>query len=313
MSSTIQSPHDKLVRTVFSDPEDAISFLQAYLPVDFVNRINWDSLTLLPLNFIDEAFQKSESDLLFHAQFHENEEGVFLYILFEHQSKPDKWMRFRLLKYMCRIWDESFKENAGQENLIPILPVVFYQGKDSWTHSTAFEDLFVELAKGDFYIPKFCHTLIDQTKYGFDKMKGTVKARLLQILMKAAFHGQLETVYNEIIEALSTLPQTGGINYFRLFILYIITTQDKETVEELANLMKNQHKGGDMLTAAEEYWLEGNKKGKIEGKIAGKIEIIDSFLRAGFGWDMITNATGITLQHFQEIKDELQRLERGNN
>ncbi len=53
---------------------------------------------------------------------------VFLYLLFEHQSKPDRWMRFRLLKYMCRIWEESFKQNPEQTELPLILPVVFYQG-----------------------------------------------------------------------------------------------------------------------------------------------------------------------------------------
>ena len=48
MKDTIENPHDKLFKTVFSDPEDTASFLRAYLPESVVERIDWKSLNLLP-------------------------------------------------------------------------------------------------------------------------------------------------------------------------------------------------------------------------------------------------------------------------
>jgi hypothetical protein len=54
-----------------------------------------------------------------------------------------------------------------------------------------------------------------------------------------------------------------------------------------------------MITAAEELWLEG--------KLEGKLEIIDNLLKAGIGWDFIAKATGMTFQNFQEITSELQK------
>ena len=81
--------------------------------------------------------------------------------------------------------------------------------------------------------------------------------------------------------------------------------------------MKSKPIGGRMLTAAEEYWLEGKKEGKIEGMKEGmkegKIEIIESFLKAGIQWDIITKATGITFENFQQIKAELKIMESSNN
>ncbi|MCB9121732.1 MAG: Rpn family recombination-promoting nuclease/putative transposase [Caldilineaceae bacterium] len=50
-------------------------------------------------------------------------------------------MRFRLLKYMCRMGDEFFKQRPEQSELPPILPVVFYQGERAWLPSTEFADL----------------------------------------------------------------------------------------------------------------------------------------------------------------------------
>ncbi len=51
-------------------------------------------------------------------------------------------MRFRLLKSMHRIWDESFKERPEQSELPAIAPVVFHQGESEWCDSTEFADLF---------------------------------------------------------------------------------------------------------------------------------------------------------------------------
>jgi predicted transposase/invertase (TIGR01784 family) len=102
---SIHQPHAKLFETVFSDPVEAVSFFQAYLPDAMTARIDWNTLVLKENSFIDEEFHGSESDILFQAKLKDMGEDIFLYVLFEHQSKPDKWVRFRLLKYMCRIWD----------------------------------------------------------------------------------------------------------------------------------------------------------------------------------------------------------------
>ena len=144
MSAGVRRPHDKLFRSVFADPQEAGSFLRRHLPPALVSRLDWSTLALMETSFVDEALQESESDLLYTVQMNETAQPVYLYLLFEHQSTPDKWIRFRLLKYMCRIWDESFKEYPDQAELRPIIPLVFYQGARSWHYSTEFADLFPE-------------------------------------------------------------------------------------------------------------------------------------------------------------------------
>lgn len=142
MSADVQHPHDKLFRTIFADTEEAALFLRAHLPAPLAERVAWSSLTLVETSFVDETLRESESDLLYTVQMKGAGEKAFLYLLFEHQSRPDPWMRFRLLKYMCRIWDELFKQNPEQSELPPILPVVYYQGEREWRYSTEFADLF---------------------------------------------------------------------------------------------------------------------------------------------------------------------------
>ena len=156
MSTAVPKPHDKLFRAVFGDTREAESFLCAYLPVALAERLEWPTLSLVETSFVDEALRESESDLLYSIQVAESAHPALLYLLFEHQSKPDPWMRFRLLKYMCRIWDESFKESPAQSELRPIIPVVFYQGESGWHYSTEFADLFPVYAAGTWLSAAFC-------------------------------------------------------------------------------------------------------------------------------------------------------------
>ena len=149
LNEDLSNPHDKLFKTVFSDPKEARSFFQSYLPETLVSTIDWSSLILIDKEFIDEDFKSSESDLLYQAQLKEGKQEIQMYLLFEHQSKPDKWLRFRLLKYCCRIWDESFKADPNQQILKPIVPIVFYQGKYPWKYGTELLDLIEHKGMND--------------------------------------------------------------------------------------------------------------------------------------------------------------------
>ena len=112
---SVHHPHDMLFKAVFSDPTEAAAFLQAHLPTELTAQFDWSTLHLEEGSYIDEVLRQSESDLFFTVTDKataEAAEDVFLYLLFDHQSSPDKWMAFRMLKYRCRIWDETFKEEA---------------------------------------------------------------------------------------------------------------------------------------------------------------------------------------------------------
>ena len=69
-------------------------------------------------------------------------------MLLEHQSRPDRWIRFRLLKYCCRIWDRSRVQFPRERRLRPIVPLVFYQGPGHWRHATEFAELFADSVRG---------------------------------------------------------------------------------------------------------------------------------------------------------------------
>src|SRR5438132_5055585 len=144
MAEEIHHPHNMMVRAVLSDLAEATSFLQQHLPQEVSQVLNWSTLRLLEGSFVDEDLRASEADFLYQIEHGSGEGSVWLYVLLEHQSTPDRWMRFRLLKYCCRIWEMSFREHPDQRELRAIVPLVFYQGERSWSYSSEFADLFAE-------------------------------------------------------------------------------------------------------------------------------------------------------------------------
>ena len=307
MTSGVQRPHDKLFRSVFSDMVEAESFLRLHLPSALVERLDWSTLALTETSFVDDALAESESDLLYTVQMRATGDPLYLYLLFEHQSKPDKWMRFRLLKYMCRIWDDSFKEHPDQALLRPIIPLVFYQGEGRWRYSTEFADLFAEDAQGYAFLPHFVHYLIDQSDLPADQTQGGLKAQVAQLLMMAAFQKSVREALAYAARLSAQVAQTGGVNYMEVFVVYLTATQERRVVQEFVEMVQQYAVdiGGEMLTYAEELKQEGRQ----EGEIKGKIETIESLLAVGAEWSMITKALGITPSQFQVLKEQMRRLD----
>jgi len=92
-----------------SRPEHAASILRLVLDAAIAARIDFASLQLCPGSYVDEALKERHSDLLFSASI--GGRPGLVYILFEHQSRADGKMTFRLLRYEVRIWERWLRDN----------------------------------------------------------------------------------------------------------------------------------------------------------------------------------------------------------
>ena len=61
-------PHDHLFKSLFSRLDLAKDQLRAVLPPVLVAAVDWDSLTLMPSEFIDALLDKSLVDLLYRVK-----------------------------------------------------------------------------------------------------------------------------------------------------------------------------------------------------------------------------------------------------
>ena len=237
----IHQPHDRLFRSVFSDASEAAALLQAALPDTVRDSFDWTTLALVDGSFVDEDLQGSQSDLLCQVEHAATGQPVSMYLLFEHQSSPDPWMRLRLLRYCCRIWEADRRDDPDRRELRPIVPVVFYQGARGWSHSTEFSDLFPEAARALPWVPRFAHELLDQTTLDPDEVAGGVRGRITQLLMMVAFDRHVNAALQLTAGLLPLLDQAGaGVNERRRFYLYLMATQDLDVVQTFQEVLRRQ-------------------------------------------------------------------------
>ena len=304
----IHQPHDGLFRAVFSDAGEAAGLLQTALPAIVRDSFDWTILALLDGTFVDEDLQGSQSDLLYQVEHTESGQPVSMYLLFEHQSSPDPWMPFRLLRYCCRIWEADRRDDPARSGLRPIVPVVFYQGTRGWSHSTEFADLFPEGVRALPWVPRFAHELLDQTTLEPEAVAGNVKGRIAQLLMMVAFGRHVEAALQLTAQLLPLLRQAAGrVDERHQFYLYLLTTQDLDVVQTFREVLRRQglDEGDEIMSYAQQLLAEGRAEGRAEGEARKQIEMVEGFLRVGVTWDVIEAATGLTEASFEALKAQL--------
>ena len=304
MAEEIHHPHDLMVRAVLSDLTEAASFLQTHLPEAVSQALNWSTLTLLEGSFVDEDLRESEADLLYEVEHVSGATSLWVYVLLEHQSTPDRWMRLRLLKYCCRIWDLSFRDYPDQRELRAIVPLVFYQGERSWSYSSEFAELFAESVRDWPGVPRFSHGLIDQSGMQPDEVQGDLKVRIMQLVMLAAYHPTLAWMERvaSLLDSLASLPPSGGINHVRLFVLYILATQEPQAAQSFRDVLRQYAPavGDDLMTYAQELLAQG--------EIRAQVRIIENLLREGMEWPVIERVTGVNEAQFQALKQQVEGM-----
>ncbi len=320
MAEEIHNPHDALVRAVLGDVAAASSFLQIHLSQEVNQALNWSTLQRLEGSFIDEDLRGSEADLLYEVEHISGAGSAWVYLLIEHQSSADRWMRFRLLKYCCRIWETQLSANPRPNELRPIVPLVFYQGERRWPHTTEFADLFAESVRDWPGVPSFTHELIDQSGLPVDAVQGEDKVRIMQLLLLAAYHPAerwMERVA-ELWNSLSSPGPSGGMNYVRVFVLYILATQEPEAAASFREVLGRYapDAGDDVMTYAQQLLAEGRAEGRAEGQAEGeakgkmieRVTLIESLLREEVDWAVIERATGLDEAQFETLKQQVADL-----
>ena len=262
--SPLHQPHDKLVKSTFSDPDNARAFLQAHLPRKLARCIDWNSLTLVSGSFIDPEFAATSSDLLFTAQI--DSQPAFLYILFEHQNQEDPLIALRLLTYMVRIWNDYLRNNPGATKLPPILPLVLAQDNKPWKNSTRFADL-IGIPEGaediKKHIPDFEFQLVELFRMPFEKILGTPMGILTLRALKAE---KLQALLDDPVWDEALLVQLSPAS-FEMLMRYILDRDlDKPAFRKKLKALQNPKLSKNAMSLAEQFRQEGIRKGRQQGR-----------------------------------------------
>ena len=270
----IHQSHDKFFKSTFSLPEVTQEYLETFLPPDILSKTDLSTLVLDSNSYIDERLSAYYSDLVWNVAYRKTTIKVAL--LFEHKTTPSKYIHNQLLRYMQQIWDKNI-ENS--EDLVPIIPIVIYQGRRKWK-KRSFDSLFKGIDSSFArYLPIFDYERTDSTLETERLLQNGLHFRALKV-----FRALRQVIYNlldrdNLLNFSKELhlfePVSGGVDgdiNMRIFTyVYTNTNVPAEVVWDDYQVLKSQLKSDEMSTF-DQLIAMGTAKGKVEGKAEGKAE-----------------------------------------
>jgi predicted transposase/invertase (TIGR01784 family) len=307
------SPHDRFTRSSMSNPKVAEEFFKKHLPEKIKKALDFSSIKLEKESYIDDNLKLQIADLLYSVEF--GGQPGFLYILFEHASKSDPLLPFRMLKYMISIMDHHLK-TAKTRKLPLVYPLILYTGKNPYAHSMDFFDLFPieekELAKETLMFP---YHLIDLTQVSDEELKHYLWFGTMARALKHIHDPNILPFFMSILNDLMELENHGEESYIYSMITYIVGVGETPHQEDLLQAIKKLESvdEGKIMTLAE-YIIERYKpdvlkrvsaealeKGMEKGMEKEKIAVARKMLTKKMQIEVISSITGLSAKEIKGL------------
>ena len=291
----MSGPHDLFARYTFGHPERAAAELRAVLPAHVVSEVDWSSLRREPGSVVDPELRETESDLLFSARLRTGR-SLLLYVLLEHQSRVDRWMALRMLRYVVRQLERWRQEHPKGERLPLLLPLVMYHGTEGvWTAPRRVEDLF-DLPEGEqqrerwrALVPRFEYLLDDLTAEREEALSARPGPPLARLAWRVLRYGRTRELARRMPEWTALLAQVQegpeGAEHLVVVIRYLLWMGD-EAVHAAARQVLHSVLDGPraeelMRSYSEQLIEQGLQKGLARGRQEGREEGLHQGLQQG--------------------------------
>ena len=262
-------PHDTLFKRKFSHKKAVEEFLRHRLAPELVSRLNVNTLTQKPDEFLPANYQGSKAvDVLWAVQTQEGQAIDFL-LHFEGEGTAQQ-MAMRVLGYHAQI-GETFLRQHPDQKLPTIITFVIYYGSQPWI--------------GPQSIAAACRDFASQVAYGFqtDFMINLREASIAEILQDgAAASAELPLAGRAKGQLLQVLSQALGIEQEKcceksIIDYYLLLYADKEEhiFEEIAKF--DPGKANDYTTMF--HTLRDSLRDRLRDRLT--IELKDKFLQQG--------------------------------
>ncbi|TAE28651.1 MAG: Rpn family recombination-promoting nuclease/putative transposase [Cytophagales bacterium] len=288
--------HDRFFKEAFSRSDVVADFIQAYLPSEFSQQVNPNTLTRLQDSYVDDDLSQYYVDLLFSVEY--SGQPITIALLLEHKSYPEEYPHFQLNQYQLNYWRDQLKE---QQALRPVVPIIIYHGQGKWKKRPP-KDYFQAIdSLLSCFIPDFDYYLINLTEdtgKRFELLRSSY-AKLTAGLLKTVRQkhrltkmlDQLRQVINDLVE-----EQTGE-QFVKTAFIYIHWAS-KLTSTEIIGIFRSisQKTETTAMSAAETLIKQGMQQGMQQGEYQVTLKYIKGMLRLGMDAKTIANAFDLPLK-----------------
>ena len=288
--------HARTFEYVLRNKEAAASLLREYLPVKIRNKLDFRTLRISNIKYIDKKLQDYFSDLLYEIKLKPGHKSVFIGLLFEHKCREEWFICLQLLKYMIGIWELYLKQNEKAKYLPVIIPLVIYHGKPKWSISKQFISLFEEPSDMEDFIPDFKYNLYDISHMADGEIRGTPLLKIFLTTFKYIYSPELKKKLMDIFRLFLELSDKTEVSqYLEVLLRYLFNSPGEYSKEEIREQVTDiLERGGEVMqTIAQQLREEGIKIGEEIGKEDNAKETAIRMLKKGFDINTIVEITGL--------------------
>ena len=325
--------HDALVRRVMAYPDSARAWLKARLPQAVTSRLDFSTMVNRSGTFVDRELRRSETDIPLEIR-HRSGTPAFIYILIEHQSTVDPWLRLRLYRYQGRIWDRERREwRPRGSSLSPIVCVVLHHGAERWTPSVRFEDLYNADVQDLPGVCRFSHILVELTRMRLEDTRGDPFGRAMEMLLIEHRRRRIRELLQHPAPLISVLEnEAGGRDKVLTLLSYVKYVYGRPTMENLTTeveryreqygrpglapedvtllkLLEAKHRQEGLEQGLEQGLKQGREQGAREAELLTQIRMVGSMLDKGFSWTVVEEITGVDSDDLEGLQEELAALQ----
>ncbi|WP_207388830.1 Rpn family recombination-promoting nuclease/putative transposase [Stutzerimonas kirkiae] len=161
-------PHDNSYKLLFSNPQMVADLLRGYIHQHWVEQLDFTTLSRGASSHVSADLREREDDIIWRVRWADQQRWLYIYLLLQFQSRPDRYMALRILTYLGRLYEDLGKTRqlTPSGKLPPVLPIVLYNGRRRWHAAQDIAEL-IDKAPGDLqtYRPHLRYFLLDENRY----------------------------------------------------------------------------------------------------------------------------------------------------
>ena len=281
--------HDIAHKEFYSDPENVKDLIQGFVALDCVADFDFSTLERDNASFVVKEDTERHDDLIWRLKWRGS--WVYLYLIIEFQSDVDETMPVRIMSYVSLLYlyllGNKNLEYGKTKKLPIVLPIVLYNGKDTWDVTKNIQDMIDDSVTSDQlqkFVPKLSYYFIDEVHPEANE-KDTVfdgLANAVVATMKLQRTASSEKFYEFLTELKEIIKNPDERNKFASFMAFMRrflsavfdnpAYENALTLEEVIRMTKTFR----------DYDRENDlQEGRKEGRKEGQLTLLSNMIKKG--------------------------------
>jgi len=321
----IREFNDRGTLWLLEDPASLQDFLRI-LDASLAEDLDFTQAQRINRSFIAADLQKLESDLIYRVPYRSGDSEVLVYLLLEQQTRADDLMPFRLYTYCGELWASQVREwtesrrPAENRRLYPVIPIVFFTGRERWEEAIALANLMDLPAPLRKFVPSWETLFLNLQQTSPDMLtqfSSAVGWALRALQAERAPVEDLERILREAMAGIEGLSddQSGQWKRCAWFLIQLVYhRRSSSEAPGLMGLVRTEAKRSKFHDAQEEVAMQsyaeylneiGEARGEAKGEIKGERRMLLRMGTSRFGPPDAITLTKLEAIQSLEILEEL--------